>query len=93
MFITTLNRMLVVYTHVSNALLICEVLWGCELSVKNVTVVFREMRKEKVKQEDVLVVNEFLYVFPEDLSKLPSDRKVEFTIELLPRSALIFQAP
>jgi len=35
------------------------------------------------KLEDVEVVNEFLDVFPEDLSGLPPDREVEFTIELL----------
>jgi hypothetical protein len=35
------------------------------------------------------VVCEFLNVFPEDLSGLPLDRDVEFTIELEPSTAPI----
>ncbi|TYJ96346.1 ty3-gypsy retrotransposon protein [Cucumis melo var. makuwa] len=43
--------------------------------------------------EDVLVVKEFLDVFPDDLSGLPPDREIEFTIELLSGTAPISQAP
>lgn len=50
------------------------------------------MQKEKLKKGDNFVVN-FLVVFLEDLSKLLSDREVEFTIELLPRTTHISQAP
>lgn len=41
--------------------------------------------KKKVKTElfDVHVVCKFLNVFPEDLSRLPIDREIEFKIELL----------
>ena len=35
------------------------------------------------------MVNEFPYVFPDDLPGLPPDREVEFTIELVPRVAPI----
>ena len=36
---------------------------------------------------------EFLVVFPGEIQGLPPIRKVEFTIELLPRTAPIFVAP
>ena len=39
------------------------------------------------------VVCEFLDVFPEDLSGLPPNRDVEFTIELEPSTAPISQCP
>jgi hypothetical protein len=39
------------------------------------------------------VVHEFPDVFPDDLLGLPSDRDVEFTIELEPDTALIFWCP
>ncbi|TYK08789.1 putative Retrotransposon protein [Cucumis melo var. makuwa] len=50
-----------------------------------------EVQKEKLKLEDVPTVNEFLDVFPTDLSGLPPDREVEFTIELLPGTTSISQ--
>ncbi|KAA0045307.1 uncharacterized protein E6C27_scaffold316G00720 [Cucumis melo var. makuwa] len=37
-----------------------------------------EVQKEKLKPEDVPIVNEFLDVFPTDLSGLPPDREVVF---------------
>jgi hypothetical protein len=37
--------------------------------------------------KDILVVREFLDVFPDDLPGLPSDRDVEFVIELKPGTA------
>ncbi|KAA0059860.1 DNA/RNA polymerases superfamily protein [Cucumis melo var. makuwa] len=52
-----------------------------------------EVHKEKLKPENVPVVKWFLDVFPYDLSSLPPDREVEFSIELLPRIAPISQAP
>jgi hypothetical protein len=41
---------------------------------------------EAIVQEiqDILVVCEFPYVFPEDLPRLPPERDVEFVIELKP---------
>ena len=47
----------------------------------------------KVKPEEVLVVNEFPDVFPEDLPGLPPDREIEFVIDLLPGTAPISKAP
>ena len=51
-----------------------------------------EVQEEKLKPEDVPIVNEYLDVFPTDLLGLPPDREVEFTIELLPRTSPISQA-
>ena len=42
---------------------------------------------------DIHVVREFLDVFPEDLPGLPPVREIDFSIELLPRSMPISQAP
>nr|GEW31101.1 hypothetical protein [Tanacetum cinerariifolium] len=39
---------------------------------------------EKKSETDVLIVNEFLDVFPQDLSGIPSERQVEFRIDLIP---------
>ncbi|GJY12795.1 putative reverse transcriptase domain-containing protein, partial [Tanacetum coccineum] len=38
---------------------------------------------EKKSAKDVLIVNEFLDVFPEDLSGIPPERQVEFQIDLI----------
>ncbi|GJU12449.1 putative reverse transcriptase domain-containing protein, partial [Tanacetum coccineum] len=43
--------------------------------------------------EDILVVREFLEIFPEDLSGLPPVRQVEFQIDLIPRAAPVARAP
>jgi hypothetical protein len=39
------------------------------------------------------VVNEFLDVFPQELSEMPPDREIEFTIDLKPGTTPISQAP
>jgi hypothetical protein len=39
--------------------------------------------------EDIKVVNEYPDVFPDDLPGMPSDRDIEFSIELLPGTAPI----
>ncbi|GJW41307.1 putative reverse transcriptase domain-containing protein [Tanacetum coccineum] len=48
---------------------------------------------EKKGMEDVLIVNEFLDVFPEDLSGTPPERKVEFRIDLVPGETPIDKTP
>ncbi|KAL5545301.1 hypothetical protein UlMin_009085 [Ulmus minor] len=50
-------------------------------------------QKEKMKLEDVPVVNEFKDVFPEDLPGIPPDREIMFEIELLPGTSPISKAP
>lgn len=42
---------------------------------------------------DVPVVREFTNVFPDDLLRIPPNRQVEFTINLVPGAALISKAP
>jgi hypothetical protein len=42
---------------------------------------------------EVLVVNEFLDVFPEELLGMPPDRDIEFVIELKPGTAPIYKSP
>jgi hypothetical protein len=42
---------------------------------------------------DVLVVNEFSNVFPEELPGMPPDRDIEFVIELKPGIAPIYKTP
>ncbi|KAA0044257.1 Gag protease polyprotein-like protein [Cucumis melo var. makuwa] len=49
---------------------------GCTAFLAHIVVV----QREKLKPEDVPVVKEFLDVFPDDLSGLPPDREIEFTI-------------
>ena len=39
---------------------------------------------DKVKLEDVLVVNEFFDVFPDELKLMPLEREIEFKIDLVP---------
>ena len=42
---------------------------------------------------DILIVNEFLDVFPDDLPGMPPEPEVEFIIELLPGTAPIANRP
>ena len=41
-------------------------------------------RQERTRLEDIPIVKEFPDVFPDDISGLPSDRAIEFVIELVP---------
>jgi hypothetical protein len=45
------------------------------------------------KIEEIPIVKEFMDVFPEELPRIPSDREIEFTIDLLPDTAPISKAP
>ncbi|KAL0537632.1 hypothetical protein IC582_026615 [Cucumis melo] len=62
---------------------------GCTAFLAHIVVV----QREKLKPEDVPVVKEFLEVFPDDLLGFPLDKEIEFTIELLPGTTPISQAP
>ncbi|XP_021735641.1 probable serine/threonine-protein kinase irlF [Chenopodium quinoa] len=48
---------------------------------------------ESRRMKDVPIVNEFLDVFPEEISGMPPKREVEFTIDLVPGAAPISKAP
>src|SRR5438045_969313 len=43
--------------------------------------------------EAILVVSDYPDVFPEELHRLPPERAVEFSIELIPGTAPIFRRP
>ncbi|XP_071928113.1 uncharacterized protein [Coffea arabica] len=48
---------------------------------------------DKVKLEDVLVVNEFPDVFPDELKSMPPEWEIEFKIDLVPGTAPIAKMP
>jgi hypothetical protein len=48
---------------------------------------------KEAKLEGIPVVNEFQDVFPWELPGMPPDREIEFTIDLIPGTAPIAQAP
>ena len=52
-----------------------------------------EVRDSGSRLEDILVVREFLDVFPEDLLGIPPDREIDFQIELAPGTEPISKAP
>ncbi|GJY70316.1 putative reverse transcriptase domain-containing protein [Tanacetum coccineum] len=45
------------------------------------------------KQDEIVVVRDFLEVFPGDLSGLPPVREIEFWIELIPRATTVAKSP
>ena len=51
-----------------------------------------DTRKEVLKLDDIPIVREFLDVFPKDLSGIPVDREIEFSIDLLPGTSRISKA-
>ncbi|GKC72338.1 hypothetical protein Tco_1118221 [Tanacetum coccineum] len=52
-----------------------------------------EKKSKETRLEDVLVVRDFLKVYPEDFPRLPPTRKVEFQIYLVHRAAPVAQSP
>ena len=52
-----------------------------------------DTRKELLKLDDIPIVREFSDVFPKDLPRIPIDRKIEFSIDLLPGISPISKAP
>ena len=53
----------------------------------------RDTQRGELKLEDIPIVREFPDVFPKDLSGLPPDREIEFSIDLLPGFSPISKAP
>ncbi|XP_021737533.1 uncharacterized protein LOC110704055 [Chenopodium quinoa] len=54
----------------------------------------RNMNHEQVTNpENIEVVNEFLDVFPEEITGMPPKRAIDFTIDLVPGTAPISKAP
>ena len=46
-----------------------------------------------LKLEDIPIVRDYLDAFPKDLPSLPPERKVDFTIDLAPKTTPISKAP
>nr|GFB22786.1 putative reverse transcriptase domain-containing protein [Tanacetum cinerariifolium] len=51
------------------------------------------MKVDEQKLEDILVVRNFISIFPEDLPVLPPFREVEFRIDLVPEAMPITKSP
>ncbi|GKB95995.1 putative reverse transcriptase domain-containing protein [Tanacetum coccineum] len=66
---------------------------GHHVFLAHVTTKEIEDKSGEKRLEDVPIVRDFLEVFPEDLSGLPSTRQVEFQIDLVPGVAPIARAP
>ncbi|XP_074342240.1 uncharacterized protein LOC141679718 [Apium graveolens] len=62
---------------------------GCQAYLAHVI----DIEKHTPKNKEIPVVNEFEDVFPEELSGLPPNREIEFTIDLAPGTQPISKAP
>nr|GEX52744.1 hypothetical protein [Tanacetum cinerariifolium] len=60
---------------------------GCPIFLAHVTTKEAEDKSKEKRLEDVPIVQDFLKVFPEDLSGIPPTRQVEFQIDLVPGAA------
>ncbi|KAJ4963386.1 hypothetical protein NE237_023325 [Protea cynaroides] len=52
-----------------------------------------DLIKEAPRMEDIDVMHDFPYVFPEELPGLPPDRATEFVIDLIPGAAPVSKTP
>ena len=52
-----------------------------------------DSKRGQVNLENILVIKDFLDVFPKELSGLPPEREVDLVIEVLPRIVPIYRAP
>ncbi|GJY45051.1 putative reverse transcriptase domain-containing protein [Tanacetum coccineum] len=66
---------------------------GCPVFLANINKKETEDKSEKKRLEDVPIVQDFLDLFPEDLSSFPPTRQVEFQIDLIPGVAPVARAP
>ncbi|GKE98162.1 hypothetical protein Tco_0021513, partial [Tanacetum coccineum] len=62
---------------------------GCQVFIIQVI----EKKSDEKRLEDILVVREFLEVFPEDLPGLPLIHQVEFQIDLISGATPVARAP
>ncbi|XP_027351148.1 uncharacterized protein LOC113862252 [Abrus precatorius] len=63
------------------------------VNVKAFMILFSTEVERSVKAEHILVVNEFLEIFPKDVTELPLKREIEFTIDLIPGVSLVSIVP
>ena len=55
--------------------------------------ILEETRDETPRLEDYQVLQEFRDVFPDEISRHPPKRDIDFTIELVPGAAPVSKAP
>lgn len=51
------------------------------------------MQLSESKLEDISIIHEFLDIFSIDFLRLPLDKEIEFSIDLIPGTGLISKAP
>ncbi|GKC80746.1 putative reverse transcriptase domain-containing protein [Tanacetum coccineum] len=66
---------------------------GCQIFLTQISAKKEEDKSEGKQLKDVLIVQDFPEVFPEDLSGLPLARPVEFQIDLIPGAAPVARVP
>nr|GEV95039.1 hypothetical protein [Tanacetum cinerariifolium] len=66
---------------------------GCPIFLAHVTTKEAEDKSKEKRLKDVPIVQDFLDVFPKDLSGIPPTRQVEFQIDLVPGAAPVARAP
>ena len=52
-----------------------------------------DFKRGQIELENILVVKDFLDVFPEELTGIPPEREVDLSIEILPGTTPTFRAP
>nr|GEW53000.1 hypothetical protein [Tanacetum cinerariifolium] len=66
---------------------------GCLIFLAHVTIKEAEDKTKEKRLEDVLIVQDFPEVFPEDLLGIPPTRQVEFQVDLVPGAAPVARMP
>ncbi|GKF97045.1 hypothetical protein Tco_0292866, partial [Tanacetum coccineum] len=66
---------------------------GCLVFLAHIKDKKSEEKSEEKRIEDVLVVQDFSEVFPEDFPGLLPTRQVEFQTDFLPGAALVARSP
>ncbi|GKE09894.1 putative reverse transcriptase domain-containing protein [Tanacetum coccineum] len=66
---------------------------GCQIFLEQISTKKKEDKSEGKQLKDVLIVQDFPKVFPEDLPGLPPTLPVEFQIDLIPGAAPVARAP
>ncbi|XP_027351159.1 uncharacterized protein LOC113862266 [Abrus precatorius] len=67
--------------------------WENTMNAKAFMVMFSMEAESIVEPEYIPVVRDFLEVFPEEVSKLPPEKEIEFVINLIPGASSISVAP
>ncbi|KAA0035225.1 DNA/RNA polymerases superfamily protein [Cucumis melo var. makuwa] len=84
----SLTEELLISTPVGDSFIVNSVYRKCSILIDGET-----LEISKLKLEDIPVVREFPDVFLEELSGLSPDREIEFSIDLVPETTPISQAP